>query len=73
MFAGPFATYPPIATLDGFCRFEYCKRLTGHLQKGVEMRANFHESLAREHEVKSSSDRGFGLVMAAACSLISGC
>jgi hypothetical protein len=36
------------------------------------MRANFHESLAREHEVKSGSDRAFGLVMAGACSLIAG-
>jgi hypothetical protein len=36
------------------------------------MSANFHERLAREHEVKSGSDQGFGLVMAAACTLIAG-
>jgi hypothetical protein len=36
------------------------------------MRANFHESLAREAEVKSGSDRAFGLVMAGACTVIAG-
>ena len=36
------------------------------------MGANFHESLAREHEVKSGSDRAFGLVLAAACCIIAG-
>jgi len=36
------------------------------------MRDNFHESLAREPEVKSGSNRAFGLVMAGACCLIAG-
>jgi hypothetical protein len=36
------------------------------------MRANFHENLAREPEVKSGSDRAFGLVMAGACCFIAG-
>lgn len=36
------------------------------------MRANFHEDLAREPEIESGSNRAFGLVMAAACSIISG-
>ena len=34
------------------------------------MGANYHENLRRESEVKSSSDRSFGLVMAVACGLI---
>jgi hypothetical protein len=36
------------------------------------MRDNFHENLAREPEVKSGSDRSFGLVMATACSVVAG-
>jgi Saxitoxin biosynthesis operon protein SxtJ len=36
------------------------------------MSANFHENLARKHEVKSGSDRAFGLVMAAACCCVAG-
>jgi len=36
------------------------------------MRANFHETLAREAEVKSGTDRSFGLVMAGACGVIAG-
>ena len=36
------------------------------------MRANFHENLAREPEVKSGSDRAFGLVMAGACGVLAG-
>jgi hypothetical protein len=34
------------------------------------MKANFHENLVRKSEVKASSDRSFGRVMAAACGLI---
>jgi hypothetical protein len=34
------------------------------------MRANFHENLGRKSEVKESSDRSFGRVMAVACGLI---
>jgi len=36
------------------------------------MRADFHETLEREAEVKSGSDRSFGLVMAGACGVIAG-
>jgi hypothetical protein len=36
------------------------------------MHGNFHESLNRDTEVESSSDRAFGLVMAAACCVIAG-
>jgi Saxitoxin biosynthesis operon protein SxtJ len=34
------------------------------------MRANFHENLAHETDVKSGSNRAFGLVMATACCII---
>jgi hypothetical protein len=36
------------------------------------MQGNFHESLARDTEVQSGSDRAFGLVMAVACCVIAG-
>jgi Saxitoxin biosynthesis operon protein SxtJ len=36
------------------------------------MQSNFHESLARDADIRSGSDRAFGLVMAAACSVIAG-
>ena len=36
------------------------------------MQSNFHESLARDADIRSGSDRAFGLVMAAACCVIAG-
>lgn len=36
------------------------------------MQGNFHESLARDTEVRSGSDRAFGRVMATVCCIIAG-